>query len=120
MKKIKYLLLCFVLSNIILFDSLSANNLKDCQLEETKTTQNEQIEPRSGFYIYIKTLTGKLFPIDCEPVDRVEVIKFIIQSKEGIPPDQQRLIYAGKQLEDGDSLFDYNITIGSTIYLIIR
>ena len=112
MKKIKYLLLCFVLSNIILFDSLSANNLKDCQLEETKTTQNEQIEPRSGFYIYIKTLTGKLFPIDCEPVDRVEVIKFIIQSKEGIPPD--------KQLEDGDALFDYNITIGSTIYLIIR
>lgn len=96
--------------NLIKRNHLSCNNSYDCV----------QKVPRGGMQLFVKTLTGKTVSIEVEEDESIEDVKAKIAEKEGIPPEQQRLIFGGQQLQDAKTLGDYDVGDDATLHLVLR
>jgi len=91
--------------------------------DKHKTSKYDEIKniTSSGrTQLFVKTLTGKTIAISVSLCDDIKTVKWIIYNKDGVHPEEQRLIFAGMQLKDGKHLYDYNIRAESTLHLVLR
>lgn len=93
------------------------------KMEKVMTTtfgMDELLKIRGGMQVFVKTLSGKTISVECEPDESIESLKEKIMAKEGVPADQQRIIFGGKQLDTQKTLSDYDIDDDSTLHLVLR
>mmetsp|Transcript_23088 Transcript_23088/g.74315 ORF Transcript_23088/g.74315 Transcript_23088/m.74315 type:complete len:105 (-) Transcript_23088:1307-1621(-) len=78
------------------------------------------LRPAVCMQLFVKTLDGKTISVDVDAGDKIEDVKAKIQEKEGIPPEQQRLIFGGKQMDAQKTLGDYDVQEGSSLSMVLR
>ncbi|KAJ1461156.1 ubiquitin-related domain-containing protein [Pelagophyceae sp. CCMP2097] len=83
-------------------------------------SHSRALRVRGGMQLFVKTLSGKTISVEVEESDKIEDVKKMIEAKEGIPPEQQRLIFAGKQLDGHKTLMDYGVEEGSSFAMVLR
>ena len=122
-------LLCLLLSVSLHFSTCTAKVGGSAALPSSfhrsgyahkKSSTDRLLRLRGGMQVFVKTLSGKTISVECEPDESIESLKEKILAKEGVPPDQQRIIFGGKQLDAQKSLSDYDIDDDSTLQLVLR